>query len=219
MKTNVYYDGFNLYYRAVRGTPYKWLDLLKLAQRLLPSHTINRIRYFTANAQALPTDPHVAVRQQTYLRALRTIENLSVHLGQFKRREKRGLLMRPIPGVPNVVDIQVFEEKGSDVNLATYLLADGYEGDYEQALIVSNDSDLVLPTQIVRDRLHLPVGVVNPNLDRNMGAPVELTAAATFTRHIQERALKACQFPPKLTDAHGTFSKPATGNPSVSGSK
>jgi hypothetical protein len=206
----VYYDGFNLYYRAVRSTRYKWLDLLKLAQRLLPSHTINRIRYFTANAQALPADPNVVVRQQTYLRALRTIDNLSMHLGQFKRREKRGPLVTPIPGVPNLVDIHVFEEKGSDVNLATYLLADGYEGDYEQAVIVSNDSDLVLPIRLVRERLRLPVGVVNPNLHSNRGAPVELTAAATFTRRIREPAVRACQFPSTLTDANGPLSKPAS---------
>ena len=27
MKTNVYIDGLNLYYRAVQGTQYKWLDI------------------------------------------------------------------------------------------------------------------------------------------------------------------------------------------------
>ena len=30
LRTYVYVDGFNLYYRAVRGTPYKWLDLAKM---------------------------------------------------------------------------------------------------------------------------------------------------------------------------------------------
>jgi hypothetical protein len=32
-----YIDGFNLYYDALNWTPYKWLDLGKLAQALLPS--------------------------------------------------------------------------------------------------------------------------------------------------------------------------------------
>jgi len=27
MKVNVYIDGFNLYYGAVKGTPYRWLNL------------------------------------------------------------------------------------------------------------------------------------------------------------------------------------------------
>jgi len=26
MRTSIYIDGFNLYYSAVKGTPYKWLD-------------------------------------------------------------------------------------------------------------------------------------------------------------------------------------------------
>jgi hypothetical protein len=30
MRVRVYVDGFNLYYRALRGTPYKWLDLLAI---------------------------------------------------------------------------------------------------------------------------------------------------------------------------------------------
>jgi hypothetical protein len=30
MRTVVYVDGFNLYYGALRGTPFKWLDLYGL---------------------------------------------------------------------------------------------------------------------------------------------------------------------------------------------
>lgn len=30
LKTNVYIDGFNLYYGCVRGTLHKWLDLAAL---------------------------------------------------------------------------------------------------------------------------------------------------------------------------------------------
>jgi hypothetical protein len=38
--TNVYIDGFNLFYGALRKTPYRWLDLQKLCQLLLPRNTI-----------------------------------------------------------------------------------------------------------------------------------------------------------------------------------
>jgi len=49
---NVYVDGFNLYYRCVKGTPHKWLDVSSLAAKLLHSGTqINRIRYFTARVR------------------------------------------------------------------------------------------------------------------------------------------------------------------------
>jgi hypothetical protein len=30
MRTIVYVDGFNLYYGALKGTPYRWLDILAM---------------------------------------------------------------------------------------------------------------------------------------------------------------------------------------------
>ena len=49
MRTYVYFDGFNLYYGALKGTPYKWLNLVKLSNSLLPpQYTVNKIHYFTA---------------------------------------------------------------------------------------------------------------------------------------------------------------------------
>src|SRR5712691_4425208 len=56
-KVNVYIDGFNLYYGALKGTPYKWLDLGRLCQALLPSDTIQEIKYFTARVSARPARP------------------------------------------------------------------------------------------------------------------------------------------------------------------
>ena len=37
--THVYIDGFNLYYGALKGTPYKWLDLEALCRKLMPRTT------------------------------------------------------------------------------------------------------------------------------------------------------------------------------------
>ena len=49
MRFNVYVDGFNLYYGALRGTPYRWLDLCAFARKLLrPGDELNRLRYFSA---------------------------------------------------------------------------------------------------------------------------------------------------------------------------
>ena len=44
------------------------------------------------------------------------------------------------------------EEKGSDVNLATYLLLDAFDNDYDTAIVVSNDSDFIHPIEVVRRR-------------------------------------------------------------------
>ncbi len=53
------------------------------------------------------------------------------------------------------------EEEGSDVNLATLLLKDGFQGLYDVAVVISNDSDLVLPIEMVKTELGKPVGVLN----------------------------------------------------------
>lgn len=83
MKVNIYVDGFNLYYGAIRGTPYKWLDFRSMSEKLVPQYDVNRIRYFTARVQSRPGDPQMAQRQQTYMRALETIPGLSIHYGHF----------------------------------------------------------------------------------------------------------------------------------------
>ena len=49
MRTIVYVDGFNLFYRALKGTSWKWLDLHLLFRTVLgPHHDIRTIKYFTA---------------------------------------------------------------------------------------------------------------------------------------------------------------------------
>src|SRR5918999_4283879 len=68
MATIVYFDGFNLYYGALKGTAYKWLDLAALWRRLLPNDEVVAIRYFTALVAARPDDPQQPQRQQAYLR-------------------------------------------------------------------------------------------------------------------------------------------------------
>ena len=40
-RTRVYVDGFNLYYGALKGTRYKWLDPVRLSARLLPRECAN----------------------------------------------------------------------------------------------------------------------------------------------------------------------------------
>jgi hypothetical protein len=72
MRTNVYVDGFNLYYGAVRGTPYKWLNIRRLCELAFPKNEIAEIHYCTALVRDAPWDPHQSTRQQTFIRALET---------------------------------------------------------------------------------------------------------------------------------------------------
>ena len=116
-KTNIYVDGFNLFYGAVKGTPYKWLDLNRLCELLLPNHDIQTIKYFTAKISDRPSNPGQHKRQLVYLRALRTLPNVEIIFGHFLTNKVKMPLASPTPGGPRVAEVLKTEEKGSDVNI------------------------------------------------------------------------------------------------------
>lgn len=205
MQTWVYIDGFNLYYGAVKDTPYKWLNPYVLCSLLLPSHQISKIKYFTARVSARHDDPDKPSRQQIYLRALRTLPDIEIVFGRFLSHDVMMPLAQPAPDGPRFAKVIKTEEKGSDVNIAAHLINDGYKKQYETAAIVTNDSDLLEPIRIVRQELGIPVGVLNPH--RNPTSRV-LAQQASFVRQIRQGTLAVSQFPEVLTDAHGVFHKP-----------
>ena len=122
LRTIAYVDGFNLYYRALKGTANKWLDIRALLELVYPKNDFEIIRYFTAHVKPLPHNLEQPIRQQVYLRALRTLPGLVIHLGQFTSHEIR-LPLVSILGSARQKYARVLktEEKGSDVNLASHL--------------------------------------------------------------------------------------------------
>ena len=207
MITNLYVDGFNLYYRALKDSPFRWLDLRKLAEALFPNDTIHRVCYFTARLDTRPGNPGQPQRQQAYLRALATLPDVEVHYGAFRSGVKRRPLAEPVPGLPAHVVVRDSEEKGSDVNLATRLLVDGFTGEYEQAAVVSNDADFAGAMRYVRDGLGLRVTLVNP--DAGNASPRELSDAATYVKRLWKSHLRRSRFPDTLADQVGAIRKPA----------
>jgi hypothetical protein len=207
VRTNVYVDAFNLYYRAVKGTPYKWLNIDALIHAMYSFVSINKIRYFSANIRPRPDDPTKAQRQEVYFRALGTIPHLTIHKGHYAERIKS----MPLAESPTHECVRVIstEEKGSDVNLASYLLVDAFKGDYEVAIVLSNDSDLEEPIRLVKSEFGLPVYVLNPERDPKSMAR-QLLAVADNYRVITTEALSKCQFPASLVDSTGSFLKPST---------
>jgi len=129
-RTYVYIDGFNRYYGAFKGTPYKWLNLQMMCELLLPKNEVVRIKYFTARVNGRTGDPNQAERQQIYLRALRTIPNLEIIYGHFLTHTVSMRVANPGPNEPKYVSVLKTEEKGSDVNIAAHLINDGYQKRY-----------------------------------------------------------------------------------------
>ena len=199
----VYVDGFNLYY-GIRKLGCKWLDLSALSRRVLPHDDVVAIRYFTARVKPTVRDPDVDRRQQMYLGALATLADVTVHYGQFLVTNPRMPVFQP---PPNTIQVIKTEEKGSDVNLATNMVVDGFQGLFDTAVLVSNDSDFVPTILAVRETLGLKVGVFFQPTDTPSQA---LRRAATFAKELRPGQLRASQFPDTLTDPVGAFSKPGT---------
>ena len=202
MRTNVYIDGFNLYYRLLKDNPsLKWLDLRALSVQLLqPQNQIRTVRYYTARISGR-VDATAPARQQVYLDALQTVPEITIHLGSFLITKPWAGLVHPpqmrggtvptfIPPFPAVAKVWKTEEKGSDVNLGSHLIRDAFQGNYDVAAVLSNDTDLIEPIRIVTQELGLPVGLLCP-------VPVPATGlaqVASFVRHIRAQHLLASQF-------------------------
>ena len=197
------------------------MNLAELCNHVLPGLNIHRIRYFTALVKPAPNDPQVRLRQDIYIRALETLPNLTVHYGHYLQSTKFMPLAQPRPGNPRFAEVVSMEEKGSDVNIATYMLVDAFRQDCDQLIVITNDSDLVEPIRIVNKELLIPVGVFNPHTtdtairrSRITGKPlqaarpsVELKKVAKFYREIKSEGpnshMAASQFPNELIDAQG----------------
>jgi hypothetical protein len=113
--------------------------------------------------------------------------------------------VNPVAGLPATVEVFKTEEKGSDVNIATLLLLDAFDHDADAFVIVSNDSDLIMPIEVVRSRFGRHVGLLSPY----PRASRRFQQVVSFNRHIRPRALAACQLSPAVTDVHGTIHRPA----------
>ena len=202
----MYIDGFNLYYGLLRGTPYKWLDLEALCQHMLPRHELHRIRYCTAHISAREDEIDPANRQQAYLRAISTLPTVTIHLGRFLTKTVRMPLAAPLPGGPKTVEVIKTEEKGSDVNLASHLVADAFRSDAEAFVLISNDSDLMEPLRIVRYELHKVVGLLNPQARQSRAL---LRCKPTFVKQIRPGVASVSQLPNQLEDKYGAIGRPA----------
>ena len=215
MRTIVYIDGFNLYYRALKKRPqYRWLNLKTMAEEVLaPENEVVRVNYYTARASG-KLSPDTPRRQQIYFDALATVPEIEITLGRFLvTRPYAGLAPPPQGGKPsfqpwpNVVRIVKTEEKGSDVNLGAHLVRDAYTGAFDVAAVVTNDTDLVEPVRIVAQDVGKPVGILSPDAQ----VAKSLADVASFQRFIRTGHLSDAQFPDVISrDGEADLQRPST---------
>jgi uncharacterized LabA/DUF88 family protein len=208
MRTYVYVDGFNLYYGALKGSHYKWLDLKALFTSILrPQNQIQEIKYYTARVSARPGDPDAPTRQDIYLKSLEYyIPELTIIEGRFLQKQVTMRLATPIAGKQFAKVIKT-EEKGSDVNLAVHLVNDGWQNRYDCAVVCSNDGDLSEAVRIVRRELHKTVLLAVPGDPAKRPPSVELKRWASYTIQIKPGSFAAAQLPNPIPGT--TFHKPS----------
>jgi uncharacterized LabA/DUF88 family protein len=208
MKTIVYVDGFNLYYRALKGTTYKWLNLYALCEAVLPKNCdIVEINFYTARISGRIdlTSPR---DQQIYLKALETIPVLKQHFGNFQVTDKTMFLSQPLvfkppyttppAPLPKFAKVVKSEEKGSDVNLGAHLVRDALMNKMEHAVVITNDTDLCEPLRIAVEDAKIILTLMTP-----VSKPTEkLKKIATHVRHI-DGYLGVAQFPNPVVDRNG----------------
>lgn len=223
---NVLVDGFNFYYGCFRSddprcaahSTLKWVNPRALAELIYPNENVKRIHYCTARVGPGHNDPDQPVRQAIYLSALETIPGLRLHFGQYKRRNKHGSLVGPAslirtyPISGSHAIISTNEEKGSDVNVATYLLEGAFTNDCDIALVVSNDSDLEEAVRVARIRAGIEVHVLSPYSSVVRALQTASTKHSTMDNCVIDASgnsvdksslLQLCQLPPVVVSKKG----------------
>ena len=219
MRTVVYIDGFNLYYRMLKDRPgLKWLNPLLLARTVLdPTHDIIRVNYYIARVSSRPHDPDAPARQAMYLNALATVPEIRIHEGKFMLSRPWMPLASPPQSKPQdygwrlppptVVRVEKTEEKGSDVNLGAHLVRDAFTDAFDVAVVITNDTDLVEPVRIAVAEAGKRVGILFP-----VNYPSQsLQDAASFYLRLRNGHLARAQFPDAIELANGeALSRPPT---------
>ncbi len=134
-------DGFNLYHAIndLGQAHLKWLNLNAMCTDMLPRDGhLEHVYYFSAYATWL-TNPYR--RHREYVKAL-TAVGVEPVMGQFKKKLRQCKVCH--------ATYPFHEEKQSDVNLAIYLLKAAILDEFDLAMVISNDSDMVPAIKMVR---------------------------------------------------------------------
>jgi uncharacterized LabA/DUF88 family protein len=134
-------DGFNLYHAIVdlKENHLKWVNLRKLAEAFIKptQETLESVFYFTAYPTWLE-EPYR--RHQVYVQA-QTAVGVTAVIGHFKEKQKKCMRCG--------AKWRAHEEKQSDVNFAIQLLHQAHINGFDKALLITADSDLCPPIDLV----------------------------------------------------------------------
>jgi hypothetical protein len=211
----VYVDGLNLYkLLLVRDRSIRWLNPVELMKNMFRDYEIVKVHYFTTELRRTDSlSAQKLSRQKNYFRALNTqAPLLQTHLGTF-RADRR--LMPLLPLTLNEegsdylrAEVLKVEEKGSDVHLASRLVADAAKANYAFQIVLSNDSDLVPAISIAAIEFSSRIDLVLPLQEIRRGSNNLRKQRLNSVNSISAEMLIANQFPKEMTDDKGRFHRP-----------
>ncbi|HEY4020454.1 MAG TPA: NYN domain-containing protein [Pseudonocardiaceae bacterium] len=204
-----------------------------ISPRIWPNPVVTTVAYCTA-LRDREGDPSSLADQQSYIGALRQHGGIvSTTDGKYVPRVKTGVLVDATGRAPRRVSspgaaqlpawlpvkeimgpagqaellatVSTFEEKGSDVNVASHLLIDVLTGQIEAAMVFSNDSDLRFPLEQARERV--PVATINPRPNPT-ATDLRGDASSGAGRHWWRRLSPADFHDHQLPDQVGPYGKP-----------
>jgi len=221
LRSIAYVDGYNLFFGCLRTSPYKWLDIHELLTNLLhaqdPGSHLVQVKYFTAPIKSAfaRRGEEAANAQAGYLRALKARGGVTVFEGRFSAEPINAIRYAEPPDKDSRVRVWRLEEKQTDVAIAIAMYGDVMRNDIDQAILVSNDSDMVPALQAIRRDTVARVGVVftlpEPMPDGPDRRPnAELASMAHWSRkHIRNDELAAAQLPRVVQTKRKPAHKPA----------
>jgi hypothetical protein len=171
---------------------YYWLDISALSQRLVRNdvETSFSVKYFTSRVL---TDAHEQKRQNTYLEALETLKNVEIQYGNFTSDLYECFRCHKTH--------PVYHEKQTDVNIAAALLIDAQEDRFDDAILVTADSDQVGPVRHITE-CHPDKRVIVAYPPGRHSADLE-PPVSTKSFHLQRKEFEECQLPPEVKSKNG----------------
>ena len=190
-RTMFFIDGFNVYHaiKNPRFNKYKWLNYWEFSTKFLqPKDELVGVLYFTAYA------PWDIKKRNRHERLISANEHYGVQviLGKFRRTTKRCRKCGKW--------YETFEKKRTDVNIAVHLLKNAQENNYDKAVLISGDSDIIPAIQAVQQAF--------PKKHISLVIPIgrrarELKQIVKSSIRMKELHLKTSQLPEKVVLKNG----------------
>lgn len=194
IRAALYVDGFNLYHAidGMKQDHLKWLNLWRLGQLIIPSHSESLVRVVYCSAYR-KKDFDALARHQSYVAALGHVGVVPV-MGHY--------IDEPASCRDCKRQWTVPREKETDCNVALSVLDDAYQRLCDHAYLVTADSDQAATARVLRERFPAVrlTSVAPP------GRPFSSSILSYGASKIQLAAahLERCLFPAYVTAEDGS---------------